>query len=345
MTFGVLNVLGVLALNRGEVPPKFLLFSYDHWPYWQRKLYDYAIACHCGHLLELLVAMVCYLVLFPATMPDAATIQFGWIAKVVAFNLACMFVCCGGWHWFTYSSHFHVGMQKGKYNPKNQYEKDAPDQVKMFQSSTGNLEREIFFNTLGWLQSSAYQCTMMHLWASGVVPYYDSFWSVPAWSLFHLAFVTYWREFHFYWCHRAIHPWWKGGTLATGDLGAFLYKHVHSLHHKSHNPGPWSGLSMHPVEHFLYYTCTLLPLFFKAHPLHFLYAKFHADIAPIGGHDGYELEGGDFHWLHHAKYECNYGVPLIDFDRMFGTWVDYSDYKATGSLKAAREAGTKKKAS
>ncbi len=24
--------------------------------------------------------------------------------------------------------------------------------------------------------------------------------------------------------------------------------------------------------------------------------------------------------LHHAKFECNYGVPLIDFDRLFGTW-------------------------
>ena len=59
---------------------------------------------------------------------------------------------------------------------------------------------------------------------------------------------------------------------------------------------------MHPVEHFFYYSCTLLPLFFKAHPLHHLYAKFHADIAPIAGHDGMKFSGGDFHWLHHAKY-------------------------------------------
>ncbi len=35
-------------------------------------------------------------------------------------------------------------------------------------------------------------------------------------------------------------------------------RHFHSLHHKSYNPGPWSGLSMHPVEHLLYYTCTCL---------------------------------------------------------------------------------------
>lgn len=45
----------------------------------------------------------------------------------------------------------------------------------------------------------------------------------------------------------------------------------------------------HPVEHLMYYSCTWIPLFFlTAHPIHFLYCKFHADIAPIGGHDGYD---------------------------------------------------------
>ena len=71
-----------------------------------------------------------------------------------------------------------------------------------------------------------------------------------------------------------MHPWWnRNNGLLQGDIGAFLYRWVHSLHHKSYNPGPFSGLSMHPVEHLLYYTCTLLSLFYKAHPLHFLYAK------------------------------------------------------------------------
>ena len=67
---------------------------------------------------------------------------------------------------------------------------------------------------------------------------------------------------------------------------------------------------MHPIEHFLYYSCAWLPpLFMSVHPLHFLYAKFHADIAPIGGHDGYgePSANGSHHWLHHAKFECNYG--------------------------------------
>ena len=31
------------------------------------------------------------------------------------------------------------------------------------------------------------------------------------------------------------------------------------------------------------------------------------------------------------RFECNYGVPFpIDFDKMFGTWVDYKQFKAEG---------------
>jgi len=98
---------------------------------------------------------------------------------------------------------------------------------------------------------------------------------------------------------------------------------------------------MHPVEHLLYYSCaTIPPLLLSVHPLHFLYCKFHADIAPIGGHDGHGDPGGngDFHWLHHAKFECNYGVPWpFDFDTLFGTWVDYREYKESGQIKASEK--------
>ena len=37
--------------------------------------------------------------------------------------------------------------------------------------------------------------------------------------------------------------------------------------------------------------------------------------------------GDRYHYLHHAKYECNYGVPFpIDFDSIFGTWRTFADY-------------------
>jgi len=67
--------------------------------------------------------------------------------------------------------------------------------------------------------------------------------------------------------------------------------------------------------------------------MHFLYASFHASIAPIGGHDGHgePSANGDFHWLHHSKFECNYGVPWpFCFDTFFGTFVSYDEYKKNG---------------
>ncbi|CAF5156854.1 unnamed protein product, partial [Rotaria sp. Silwood1] len=30
-----------------------------------------------------------------------------------------------------------------------------------------------------------------------------------------------------------------------------------------------------------------------------------------------------FHYLHHATFECNYGIPLINFDRLFDTYKEF----------------------
>jgi sterol desaturase/sphingolipid hydroxylase (fatty acid hydroxylase superfamily) len=144
-----------------------------------------------------------------------------------------------------------------------------------------------------------------------------------------MLYVPYWRDFHFYLVHRFMHPWktGKGALLATvqpscpgfvlssssqqvfltlgngctttciisttsttplrntAHLADFLWMF------RSYNTGPLSGLAMHPVEHLLYYTCTLLPLVFTLHPLHFLLNKLHADVSPVAGHDGHEKPG------------------------------------------------------
>jgi len=62
------------------------------------------IGCHLGHVLEFVVALVCYLFLWPATFPHAGTWAVGWVSKVVAFNLVCEFTFVGFWHWLTYAS-------------------------------------------------------------------------------------------------------------------------------------------------------------------------------------------------------------------------------------------------
>ena len=70
--------------------------------------------------------------------------------------------------------------------------------------------------------------------------------------IFWLLFIPHVREPHFYCIHRVMHPW---RTKYIFDFGKFLYRHVHSLHHKSYNTTAFSGTNMHPVEATAYYSC------------------------------------------------------------------------------------------
>lgn len=187
-----------------------------------------------------------------------------------------------------------------------------------------HLIRERTFTLLGIGMASAYEIVLLHCMAAGYAKCYTDFWAYPLWSIFNMAYIGYWRDGHFYFIHRLMHPW---KTTAIPDVGAFLYRHVHSLHHKSYNTGPWSGLSMHPVEHLIYYTCTLLPFFISLHPTAVYMNLLHATLSPVAGHDGHRSPGGGgsfFHYLHHSRFECNYGTPLVPLDRLFGSLDDGS---------------------
>ena len=192
MTYGVRNIVGVFRVHNGGVAPKSLIFAGENWPAWLTKLYDYLIGCHYGHLLDFLVALACWTWLWPITFPYAHQWSVNWVWKVIAWNLACEAIFYGFWHHITYASKFARGaFRKMKYNPDNQYESDEKP-VGYLSSTSGQLQREVFLTTLGWLQSSAYQCVMMHLWASGTLPFYIDFWAHPAVSIGGLLFVTYW---------------------------------------------------------------------------------------------------------------------------------------------------------
>jgi sterol desaturase/sphingolipid hydroxylase (fatty acid hydroxylase superfamily) len=349
MTWGPKHIVGVLSMTKsGDAEVRKNYFGCKKSPLgdWG-TLGDYIYACvlgaHLGHLLDFSVALLCYYLLYSdgTWVEEAKTWQVNWVSRFMFFNLVCLLLPAF-WHWFVYkTSARSQALQAVKMVQQNQYEPDGGN-VGMFFSSTGQLEREITYSTLGWLQSGAWQCIFTYLWASGFLPFYSDFWLYPATSILIMFGVTFWREIHFYHAHRMMHPWFdKDRGLFDGDIGAFLYRYAHSLHHKSHNPGPWSGLCMHPIEHFLYYTCaTLMPLVLTLHPMHFLYCKFHADIAPIGGHDGYQDPGpnGDYHLLHHMKFECNYGVPWpVNFDKFWGTWVEPAEYRKTGVARANGE--------
>lgn len=328
MTFGPRHFIGAAAGARQ--PKGCASLRYAELPLWATKILDIFFFEHFAHLLELAIAVLFYVTVWPWAFARASVISFDWVCVVFVFNFAVMLCTFGGWHYFIYSGPYAANLKRFKFNAEYPYEGAV---------GRANLRREISFTTLGFAQSSVLQCVAMWAFATGRAPYYADFWSRPVLSLCSVLGVNLWRNTHFYWIHRVMHPWGLRGRWAAFDLGAPLYRAVHSLHHKSTNPGPWAGLSMHPIEHFLYYSCSWISFAMTLHPLVFLFAKFHADVSPVGGHDGHEDPGGGgngYHWLHHHRFECNYGVPTIDWDRLCGTFVDTQAFKVTGNLEEAK---------
>jgi sterol desaturase/sphingolipid hydroxylase (fatty acid hydroxylase superfamily) len=178
---------------------------------------------------------------------------------------------------------------------------------------------------------------ILYAYANGYVPWL-SFAEHP-WYLLGLALVMpIIHETHFYLIHRLIHT-------------PFLYKHVHSVHHNSVNPSPYSSLSMHPVELLLYLGMALWHLVIPSNPILALYQLHRAGFGAIPGHIGFDkIEMGDtsglpthayIHYLHHRYFEVNYGDGLVPFDKWFGTFHDGS--KEGDALMNARYARRKAK--
>ena len=70
-----------------------------------------------------------------------------------------------------------------------------------------------------------------------------------------------------------------------------------------------------------------------------LFNKFHAQLSPLPGHDGFDSPGGGsyFHYLHHAHFECNFGTPMVPFDKLFGTFEDGSKYRKEKKFDSVKE--------
>ena len=133
--------------------------------------------------------------------------------------------------------------------------------------------------------------------------------------------ITHWRVPHFYAMHRFLHPW---RLKNFPDIGRFMYKHIHSLHHKSYNPTTLSGTSFHPVESMMYYSACFLVAPFSVHITIPVGCIIDCGIGAWLGHDGFMAPGvGDqFHQLHHESFDCNYGAQHVPLDWLFGTYAE-----------------------
>lgn len=136
-------------------------------------------------------------------------------------------------------------------------------------------------------------------------------------------------DLHFYLIHRLLHTKW-------------LYKNVHKYHHESNNPNPFSGLSMHTLESMLYFSSPLI-IGLIGFPSWYYRLLFKALIIfPLEGHCGYgnwKYENSYNHYIHHSKFNWNYGSSPI-FDILLGTNYPSKVDKNSKTYKIALEQAT-----
>lgn len=235
----------------------------------------------------------------------------GWIAGIWLRNIILMTAVAGGLHIWFY--HWNAQGRKLRFDPR-------PLMVKGKQFTLGGQIRDNMFWTLasGVTIWTGYEVLLFWAMANGWAPVLT--WEEsPIWFVALFLLVPVWESFWFYLIHRALH--WPP-----------LYRRVHSLHHRNVNVGPWSGMSMHPVEHLMFLGSVMIHFVVPAHPVHILYHMQYLALTAATTHTGYEallmkdrnrLKLGTFHHqMHHRYFECNYGSLEVPWDKLFGSFHD-----------------------
>ena len=235
----------------------------------------------------------------------------GWMGWVLLRNMTLGNLVYGLWHHLMYVK-FTVPLE-------DKFNKRLP--------AESQHARDRFWSNSGFVIGSLFEIGMTHLYASGRIDYYSDLAAHPLRMATLLVLAWFWSDVHFYFVHRFMHPTFPGkGKSPIGfDPGRILYKCAHYLHHRSYNPGPWSGLAMHPIEHLIYFTRGVSACFVTYHhPVIFLFYNLRAMLGPAPGHHGFPGMGGSrYHWLHHATFECNYGTSLVvPMDHLMGTFKE-----------------------
>ena len=251
-------------------------------------------------------------------IPDAATMQtlsWGWALWLFSVNAAGIFIMYGVIELFYYYK--RVQGRRFKFNGK--FPSESPSEVFWFKSQNlDNFLRSFFFGIPIW---TAVEILVLWCYANAWGNWlgWEDSWIWLGVLVFLAPAI---HEIHFFCIHRLIHA-------------PLLYKWIHSVHHNSINPSPWSSLSMHPVEHLLYFGEIIWHLIIPSHPIAMLFNSHIVGYGAINGHIGFDkLELTDetaldshayAHYLHHKHFEVNYGADgLVPLDKWFGCWHDGS---------------------
>ncbi len=271
------------------------------------------------------IAVACWMWASPS-LETAKTLELGWVLGLYLRNVLIMTAVAGGLHWW-----FHGRRVQGntlKYDPR-----DVPMSGKMFTGGSQLFDNLLWTLTSGVGTWTLYEAFMLWGIANGWFPTFGLA-DNPVWFVMLFVLTPVWISFHFYWIHRFLH--WPP-----------LYRIAHALHHRNTNVGPWSGLSMHPIEHVMFFSSVLLHMILAAHPVHIMFHMFHQALGAATSHTGFEglvvkdekkMHLGMFHHqMHHRYFECNYGNLEVPWDKWFGSFHDGTE-EAHAAMSKRRKA-------
>ena len=300
------------SLFRSPLYPSFLIaWIYRNWLHLSEKV-----------ILVIISFSIWYFV-YPS-LDQTKNFELTWILQIWVINLVLMIMIAGGLHWYFY---IIKGQEK-----RLKFDKREQGKSKLWDFSNQVYDNMFWSLTSGIGQLTIFQSVTMWLLANNYSPV-NSFSSNLFWFFGFFLLLPIWSAFHFYWIHRFLHI-------------PFFYKRYHSLHHRNVNVGPWSGFSMHPVEHFLYLSSICIHWILASHPIHLIFHALYLGPGAAMTHTGYEnllikdkkrlALGTFYHQLHHRYYECNYGNEEMPWDRWFGTFHDGSQL-ATEQTRARKK--------
>ncbi|MBS8225516.1 sterol desaturase family protein [Vannielia litorea] len=293
-------------------------------PFWQGRwgkmghfLVEYLWPWNAFHMA---VTLIYWFLIIQPNIADFATWSWKWVAILYAINAGGIFVMYGSVEVFYYVK--RIQGTRFKYNAK--FPSENPSDVFWFKSQNlDNFLRSFFMSIPLW---TLIQVFFFWCYANGYHAFawlgWDQHW---LWLVVLTLLVPAIHEVHFFCIHWLIHQ-------------QPLYKWIHSIHHNSINPSPWSSMSMHPVEGFFFFSEMLWHLLIPSNPIVALFQLNSTAYGAINGHIGFEKlefdgEAGSkamnshayAHYLHHKYFEVNYGGEgLVPLDKWFGTWHDGS---------------------
>ncbi|MDE0308593.1 MAG: sterol desaturase family protein [Acidiferrobacterales bacterium] len=247
---------------------------------------------------------------FQPSLEIARNFSFGWVSLMWLRNFILMLIVAGGLHLYFYV----VCAQKQRFR----FHSRAFGKGRPFLFGDQVLDNMFWTIVSGVSIWTGYEALIIWGFANGYIEIMS--WSQnPLWFVAIFFLVPIWETIYFYLIHRLLH--WKP-----------LYQLAHHVHHRNSNVGPWSGLSMHPIEHLLFLGSALIHWVILSHPIHLLFHMQYFALTAATTHCGYQsiekngreiLSLGTFHHqMHHRYIHCNYGGLEVPFDKFFSSFHD-----------------------